>query len=128
MGSRVVQVLLDRGYDVLGTDRRPKEDSPSPVGEADLCDAEKVTELVADVEAVIHMGAIPGPAGDAPYEIYQNNGQSTFNIMMEAAERNLRRVVFSSSAFGMGWAPDPKAFVPLYLPLDEDHPTDLSLK
>jgi nucleoside-diphosphate-sugar epimerase len=29
---------------------------------------------------------------------------------------------FSSSAFGMGWAHDPSAFVPLYLPLDEDHP------
>lgn len=122
LGSRVVQVLMDRGYDVLGTDRRPKEDSPSRFVEADLCDEEKVTELIADAEAVIHMAAIPGPSGGEPYKMYRNNGQSTFNIMIAAAQRKLRRVVFSSSAFGMGWAPDPKAFVPLYLPLDEEHP------
>ena len=45
-----------------------------------------------------------------------------FNVMMSAAELGLRRVVFSSSAFGMGWAHDGNAFVPLYLPLDEEHP------
>ena len=122
LGSQVVQVLLDRGYDVLGTDQRPKEDSPSPFVEADLCDENKVTELIADAEAVIHMGAIPGPSGGEPYRMYRNNGQSTFNVMIAAAEQKLRRVVFSSSAFGMGWAPDPAAFVPLYLPLDEEHP------
>ena len=42
--------------------------------------------------------------------------------MMSATELGLRRVVFSSSAFGMGWAQDGNAFVPLYLPLDEEHP------
>jgi nucleoside-diphosphate-sugar epimerase len=42
--------------------------------------------------------------------------------MMAAAEHGVRRIVFSSSVFGMGWAHDPSAFVPLYLPLDEDHP------
>ena len=45
-----------------------------------------------------------------------------FNVTMSAAELGLRRVVFSSSAFGMGWAHDGKAFVPRYLPLDEEHP------
>ena len=68
------------------------------------------------------MGAIPGPMRDGPYEIFDNNVQSTFNILMAAGDKRLRRVVFSSSAFGMGWAHDPKAFVPHYLPLDEDHP------
>ena len=90
--------------------------------QAELCDAEKTTELLADAEAVVHMGAIPGPRAEEPYRIFQNNGQSTFNIMMAAAVRKLRRVVFSSSAFAMGWAPDPRVFVPLYLPLDETHP------
>ncbi len=41
---------------------------------------------------------------------------------MPAVEMGLRRVVFSSSAFGMGWAHDGAAFVPIYLPLDEEHP------
>lgn len=41
---------------------------------------------------------------------------------MTAEELGLHRVVFSSSAFRMGWAHDPAAFAPMYLPLDEDHP------
>jgi nucleoside-diphosphate-sugar epimerase len=36
LGSSVVKVLMDRGYDVLGTDQRPKEDSPSRFVEVDL--------------------------------------------------------------------------------------------
>jgi nucleoside-diphosphate-sugar epimerase len=122
LGGRVVKCLMDRGYDVLGTDRVPYEDSPSEFVEADLCNVEQATKLVADAESVIHMGAIPGPRSEDPYRIFENNGHSTFNIMMAAAARKLRRVVFSSSAFGVGWAPDPRAFVPLYLPLDEAHP------
>jgi len=57
-----------------------------------------------------------------PRAIFANNVDSTFNIMMSAAEKGLRRVVFSSSAFAMGWAHEGDAFVPRYLPLDEDHP------
>ena len=71
---------------------------------------------------MIHMGAIPGPLRADGRAIFDNNVQSTFNVMMSAAEMRLRRVVFSSSAFGMGWAHDGAAFVPLYLPLDEEHP------
>lgn len=122
LGRRVVKRLLDSGRDVLGTDRVAFADSPSPFVTADLCDEKKVGELLADAEAVIHMGAIPGPRLDAPYEVFDNNGRSTFNIMIGAAALKLRRVVFSSSAFAMGWAPDPRAFVPHYLPLDEQHP------
>ena len=122
LGQRVVQLLLDRGDGVVGTDVRPLDASPSPFIEADLCDTDRVSELVADADAVIHMGAIPGPRGGEPFEIYHNNGQSTFNVMMAASQQGLCRVVFSSSAFAVGWAPDPSWFIPKYLPLDEDHP------
>ncbi len=122
LGSRVVCLLLDRGYEVLGTDRVEVENSPSPFVRADLCDPEQIPALLADAESVIHMGAIPGPGGGTPLEIFNNNVQSTFHLFLAASRQNVRRIVFSSSAFAMGWAKDPKAFIPLYLPLDEDHP------
>ncbi len=122
LGRMVVQLLVDRGREVLATDQLDADDLPAKFVRCDLVDAEAVTDILKDAEAVVHMGAIPGPMRDPPRVIFDNNVASAFNVMMSAAELGLRRVVFSSSAFGMGWAEDGNAFVPLYLPLDEEHP------
>jgi nucleoside-diphosphate-sugar epimerase len=122
LARRVVRSLVEQGHEVLGTDRVPANDSPAPFVQADLCHRQKAMELIAGVEAVIHMGAIPGPQQSDAYETFSNNVQSAFNVIWAAAEQKIRRVVFSSSAFAMGWASDPHAFVPRYLPLDEHHP------
>ena len=122
LGRMVVRLLVDQGREVLATDQLDADDLPAEFVRCDLVDAEAVGDILKDAEAVVHMGAIPGPLRDPPRVIFDNNVASTFNVMMSAAELGLRRVVFSSSAFGMGWAHDGNAFVPLYLPLDEEHP------
>ena len=122
LGRRVVQLLVDQNRAVLATDRSATDDLPAEFVRCDLVDAKAVEGILKDAEAVVHMGAIPGPLREDPRVIFENNVASTFNVMMTAAELGLRRVVFSSSAFGMGWAHDGDAFVPLYLPLDEEHP------
>ena len=122
LGRRVVQLLVDQDTEVLATDQSVADDLPAEFVRCDLADAKAVEGILKDAEAVVHMGAIPGPLREDPRVIFDNNVASTFNVMMSAAELGLRRVVFSSSAFGMGWAHDGAAFVPLYLPLDEDHP------
>lgn len=122
LGRLVVHRLIDRGYEVLATDRVAFDESPVEFLQEDLGDPGPVGQMFKGAEGVIHMGAIPGPSSEEPRHIFDNNVRSTFNVLMAAEELNLRRVVFSSSAFGMGWAHDPAAFVPLYLPLDEDHP------
>ena len=118
----MVRLLLDREYEVVGTDKVPADDPSTEFFMGDLLDAAMVGGLLDGAEGVIHMGAIPGPLRAEGREIFDNNVRSTFNVMTVAAEKGLRRVVFSSSAFGMGWAHDGAAFVPLYLPLDEEHP------
>ena len=122
LGRRVVQLLVDQGREVLATDRVEADDLPARFVRCELSDAAGVTDLLRDADAVVHMGAIPGPQRAEPRVIFENNVAGDFNVMMSAAELGLRRVVFSSSAFGMGWAHDGNAFVPLYLPLDEEHP------
>ena len=122
LGRRVVQLLVDQGKEVLASDRVPADDLPAKFVRCELSDAAAVTDLLRGTDAVIHMGAIPGPQRAEPRAIFENNVAGDFNVMMSAAEHGLRRVVFSSSAFGMGWAHDGNAFVPLYLPLDENHP------
>ena len=122
VGAQVVQLLVDQDKKVLATDQLVADDLPAEFVRCDLADAKAVEGILKDAEAVVHMGAIPGPLREDPRVIFDNNVASTFNVMMSAAELGLRRVVFSSSAFGMGWAHDGAAFVPLYLPLDEEHP------
>lgn len=122
LGRLVADRLLSAGKDVVGTDRVPADLPDFKFVLGDLSDDGMVSELVRGADAVVHMGAIPGPRSGEPIETFENNVSSTFNVMMAAAEHGVRRIVFSSSAFGMGWAHDPSAFVPLYLPLDEDHP------
>ena len=118
----MVRRLVDGGQQVLATDRVVFDESPAEFVQTDLGEPRRVGELLRRADAVIHMGAIPGPKRGEPRQIFDNNVRSTFNVLMAAEEIGLRRVVFSSSAFGMGWAHDPAAFVPLYLSLDEDHP------
>ena len=122
LGRRVVQLLVDQGREVRATDQVEADDLPTEFVRCDLGDAGAVSEILKGAEAVIHMGAIPGPTRAEPRFIFENNVAADFNVMMSAAELGLRRVVFSSSAFGMGWAHDGNAFVPRYLPLDEEHP------
>ncbi len=122
LGRRVVQLLADRGRDILATDQVDTDDLPVEFVRCNLGDAGAVGEILKGAEAVVHMGAIPGPTRAEPRFIFENNVAADFNVMMSAAELGLRRVVFSSSAFGMGWAHDGNAFVPRYLPLDEEHP------
>ena len=122
LGRRVVQLLVDRGKDVLATDQVEADDLPTEFVRCDLGNSAAVHDVLKGAEAVIHMGAIPGPSRAEPRAIFENNTPADFNVMMSAAELGLRRVVYSSSAFGMGWAHDGNAFVPRYLPLDEEHP------
>ena len=122
LGRRVVQLLADQNREVLATDQVHADDLPAEFVRCELGDAKAVHDILEGAEAVVHMGAIPGPSRAEPRVIFENNVAADFNVMMSAAELGLRRVVFSSSAFGMGWAHDGNAFVPLYLPLDEEHP------
>ena len=122
LGRRVVQLLADQNKEVLATDQVAADDLPAEFVRCNLMDRKAVEGILKEAEAVVHMGAIPGPLRAEPRFIFENNVAADFNVMMSAAELGLRRVVFSSSAFGMGWAHDGNAFVPLYLPLDEEHP------
>ena len=87
LGRRVAQLLLDRGYEVLGTDKVLADDVPTEVVQADLLDVDTVERLLEGAEGVIHMGAIPGPLSADSREIFENNVQSTFNVMTKAAEK-----------------------------------------
>ena len=73
LGRRVVQMLADQGREVLATDQAEADDLPAEFVRCDLGDAEAVHGVLQGAEAVVHMGAIPGPSRAEPRVIFENN-------------------------------------------------------
>jgi nucleoside-diphosphate-sugar epimerase len=88
----------------------------------DARDVQLVSNAVADVDAVVHLAAIPSPDGGTAEEVFGGNAVATFTVLEQAARAGVRRAVIagSHSATGMPFAPTKR--VPAYLPIDEQLP------
>ena len=122
MGQWVIRELLAHDYSVLSVDRQTTRSMPCQLLQADLTDANAVHNALAGARAVIHLGAVPGPNVEAAAVTYENNVLSTYHVMESAAAHGLKKVVFASSVFTLGWHQDPEVYWPQYVPVDEDHP------
>jgi nucleoside-diphosphate-sugar epimerase len=122
IGRYVVQELLGHGYEVVAVDRRLPQEHAHRRLEVDLTDLGQVCGALEDVDAIVHLGAIPSPTVHPPEVVFQNNVVSTYNVLEAAAIRGIRKVATASSvsAYGMPYARDRLA--PRYLPVDEEHP------
>ena len=76
----------------------------------------------ATLGARLESANIIGLEDAAPVDLLVNNVSSTMRVLEAAADAGATRVVLSSSAFAMGWAHDPRAFLPETLPLTDDTP------
>ena len=86
LGRLVADRLQSDGQEVVGTDRVPADSPGFRFVIGDLSDAGTALNFIRGADAVVHMGAIPGPRSAEPYETFENNVRSTFNVMMAAAE------------------------------------------
>lgn len=72
--------------------------------EGDLNDEEKLVKSLEDVEMVFHQAALPSVprSVDNPQETHRACVDGTFNLLLKAKEKGVRRVVYaaSSSAYG----------------------------
>jgi UDP-glucose 4-epimerase len=80
-------------------------------------DLQNVFRSCGPFEAVIHFAALKavGESTKLPLMYYKNNVTGSINLLEVMAEFGCKRIVFSSSATVYG--------DPLYLPMDENHPT-----
>lgn len=121
IGRYTVREFVAAGHQVTSVDVVPAQLEGAATLRADLTDAGQVyqTLTMARAEAVVHLGAWAN-SGIVPHSLtYGDNVRGTYNVLQACADLGIRRVVSASSAqvYGMASAP------PLYLPLDEDHPT-----
>jgi nucleoside-diphosphate-sugar epimerase len=128
VGRAVVRELLAHGHEVLNVDRTPPDPSGGAAGApflpADLTDygqtleALSGAEVLAGVEAVVHLAAIPSPTHATPDVVFATNIRSTHTVFSAAVRLGLRRVVWASSETTLG---TPFPTPPEYVPVDELH-------
>jgi nucleoside-diphosphate-sugar epimerase len=73
-------------------------------------------------DTIYHVASLPGDTGD-PVQMVMVNLLGLTNMLVWARDTKTRRFVLSSSVSAYEWYPGTKFSPPLYLPVDEDHPT-----
>ena len=122
IGRAVVADLQAHGHEVRSVDRVPPTTAQGcPFVRADLVDLGQVYGVLAGMDAVVHLGAIPDPYGDPNEVVYGNNTLSTFNVVEAAATLGLTRVVAASSICALGMVNATRPWSPAYVPVDEEH-------
>jgi nucleoside-diphosphate-sugar epimerase len=114
---------VKRGHNVWNLDRRQAH---KPVEEAkfiycDLRARDQVQRALQEVDAVCHLGEIPGPDSFGPDELFATNTTIGSVVMQTAADIKLKHAVYTSSVqvYGVfGW---PQV-APQLMPMDESHP------
>jgi len=118
-GQVTVAELLAHGYDVLATDLvKPAASLGTDMLLADLTDYGQAAEVVAGVDAVVHLANIPAPGIHTPAVTFNANMAMNGNVFLAAAHAGVERVVWASSETTLGL---PFDVPPRYAPVDEDH-------
>ena len=103
---------------------------PFPAG-ADrvfIGDATSPTDVEAalgDVDAVVHLAAIPHPSLASAQRVFTTNVTATFAVLSAAAEAGVRRAVTASSINAFGVPMNHHRPMPAYFPIDEEVPVDI---
>jgi nucleoside-diphosphate-sugar epimerase len=88
---------------------------------------EDIARAIDGAELVVHLAALAHRNAGTPYEVYGNNVVSTYNVLVQAAERGVARAVVAGSInrYGLPQGVDRDAR-PAYFPIDRDTPVDIS--
>jgi nucleoside-diphosphate-sugar epimerase len=122
LGRLAIQELVEHDWTVLAVDRARPEGLPCRFLSVELSDPAAVVEVLRGADAVLHLGAIPGPGSHPGTTIFQNNVTSTLHVVEAAAALGIPRLVFASTVFALGWTEEPDRYWPQYVPVDEAHP------
>ena len=128
LGQFVIQELLEHDFAVVNADQRPPanwnrgERDGAWFIETNVGDVGEVAGALAGCDTVVHLGAIPAPYRHADEVVFTNNTRATFAVFQAASLLGVKKVVFASSISAYGNAYSPEVTVPLYAPVDEEHP------
>ena len=136
-GRHVAPFLAGQGHDVTNADLVPLGHPDVADLRVDLTDAGEVYSALAGLatfdeldldekpsyDAVVHFAAVPRILLTSDAATYATNVLSTYHVLEAATRLGVRKVVFASSetTYGICFAQGERR--PLYVPVDEEHPT-----
>ncbi len=136
-GHHVAPYLASRGHQVTNADLTPLDHPDVADLRVDLTDAGQVYSAMAGLatmaelelpdkpsyDAVVHFAAVPRILLVPDATTYATNVLSTYHVLEAATRLGVGKVVFASSetTYGICFAQGERQ--PLYVPVDEDHPT-----
>lgn len=136
-GHHVAPYLAEQGHDVTNADLTPLRHDGIVDLRVDLTDLGQTYSALAGVarpaeldlravpayDAVVHFAAVPAIMLAADGTTYATNTLSTYNVLEAATRLGIPKVVFASSetTYGICFAQGERK--PLYVPVDEEHPT-----
>ncbi len=127
IGSHLTERLVELGanvralvhYNALGTwgwlDQSPLRDQMTVIA-GDIADRDSVRHAMQDVEVVFHLAALIAIpySYQAPLSYIRTNVEGTLNVLQNARDLNVERIVHTSTSETYGTA--------RYVPIDEAHP------
>ncbi len=136
-GRHVAPYLAEQGHQVTNADLVPLGNPAVSDLRVDLTDVGQTYSALAGLarsaeldlpeppryDAVVHFAAIPAILRESDASTYATNILSTYNVLEAATRLGVRKVVFASSetTYGICFAQGERR--PLYVPVDEEHPT-----
>ena len=125
VGRACVADLLAHGYEVVNVDAAPPAIEKCPFVQADLSDFGQAFEVLSevddrlhDIDALVHLAAIPAPGKNPNAVIFKVNTLSTYNVFEAARRTGVRNIVWASSETVLGIPFDTP---PPYAPVDEEY-------
>ena len=120
LGRAILSLALEDGHEVVAIDRHLPADMNG--FQVEMSDYNGLTKAFQGCDALIHMAAIPSPAGHPDHEVHANNVVGSYNAMRAAIAVGIRRICQGSSVNALGLVYAMRRRFD-YFPLDEAHPT-----
>jgi nucleoside-diphosphate-sugar epimerase len=122
--GRYVAAELRQRHEVRIVDRgAPDAAEPATDPPVDVLDFETLAAAFRGHEVVVHLAGIDQSLASAPAAVFETNVRGTWNVFEAAEQAGVRRVVLCSSTSVLGLDHTNPTLPPLYLPVDEAHPT-----
>jgi len=121
VGEAATAHLIAKGHDVRGLDVVETFGGTADYRSCDLLDVGAIVPHLDDIDAVLHLAAVPALGRAANADIFQVNTAGKFNVFDGCYQKGIKRVVVASSINAIGYFFGSEPFEIDYLPVDEVH-------